>query len=431
MKPFKILSFLLLVFVTFGCRDKVDIDPRDDVGTDPETTQIEENPAIIIPPNYNDFKPPAAGQWFEDPAFGTRIKRLTDEQNINGWNSERAMFSADDKYFVIGKSNPNGSSTYIDAIGLFDGRTGDFLRDLPISGIDKSELRWSYDPQVLVYPKEKKLMAFNVETNEETVLKEFPEKLGKGKRNRLCGGDGNDFDDTGEWLLLNMGDTMFAYNIRTGEEGPKKDMSAYDWNYCTLSASGNYILANAESGQYLFTRNWESERRILPNNSHLDFGYLNGTEECLLSRIPKENDGQSWWLQNGLTAGSFIAVRLSDGKIFEILRTTRWFSPMVSAVAGSNKEYVCLAMRGHKLNPTQEWHPYFGELILIPLKTGEVKPIRLAHHRCRDVEGGIDFWNQPEQWINHAGDRLFFRSNMDNYLTEDAKHDLYMIELDL
>lgn len=430
MKPYKILSFLLLVFVTFGCGDNVDIDPKDDDGDiidivpDPDATQIEENPAIIIPPNYNDFKPPAAGQWFTDPAFGTQIKRLTDEQNIIGWNSERAMFSADDKYFVIGKSNPY-------KLGLFDGRTGDFIKDLPVSWKDNSEFRWSYDPQMLVYPRDNKLMAFNVETNEETVLKEFPETLGKGKKNRLCGGDGNDFDDTGEWLLLNMGDTMFAYNIRTGEEGPKKDMSAYDWNYCTISASGNYILANTEGGQYLFTRNWESERRILPNNSHLDFGYLNGTEECLVSRIPSENDGQSWWSEHGVGNGSFLAARLSDGKIFEILRSTRWFSPMVSAVAGSNKEYVSLAMRGHELDPTQEWHPYFGELILIPLKTGEIKPIRLAHHRCRNVEGGIDFWNQPEQWINHAGDRLFFRSNMDNYRTEDAKHDLYMIELDL
>lgn len=421
----KILYFLFFTIIAIGCNGKVDVDPeKDPKEEDNEVTVIEQNPAIIIPPNYEGFKPPAAGEWFTDPAFGTPIKRLTDEQNILGWNSERAMFSADDKYFAIAKSNPY-------KLGLFDGRTGDFIKDLPVSWKDNSEFRWSYDPQMLVYPKGNRLMAYNVETDEETILKEFPETLGKGTKNRLCGGDGNDFDDSGEWLLLNMGDIMFAYNIRTGEEGPKKDMSAYDWNYCTLSASGNYILANAESGQYLFTRDWESERRILPNNSHLDFGYLNGTEECLVSRIPEWNDGKLWWFEHGVGNGSFLAARLSDGKIFELLRTTKWFSPMVSGVAGSNKQYVCLAMRGHKLNPTEEWHPYFGELILIPLKTGEVKPIRLAHHRCRDVEGGIDFWNQPEQWINHAGDRLFFRSNMDNFLNEDAKHDLYMIELDL
>jgi hypothetical protein len=43
-------------------------------------------------------------------------------------------------------------------------------------------------------------------------------------------------------------------------------------------------------------------------------------------------------------------------------------------------------------------------------------------------KGGKSFANQPEAWINHADDRLFFRSNMGNY-TANGKHDLYMIEL--
>ena len=38
---------------------------------------------------------------------------------------------------------------------------------------------------------------------------------------------------------------------------------------------------------------------------------------------------------------------------------------------------------------------------------------RLLHHRCRLSEDEPHiFGDQPEMWINHAGDRLFFRSNM-------------------
>jgi hypothetical protein len=362
--------------------------------------------ATVPPPQYETFQPPTAGEWFTDPLFNTPIKRLTDEQNIYGWNGERAMFSADDQYFVIAVNNPPKT------LRLFDGRTGDMIRDLSLSLADTSIVRWCYDPQMLVYAEGNKLKSYNVITDLETILAEFPEPIGDST-GRLCGGDGNDFDDAGEWLLLNMGDRMFAYNVRTGETGPEKDTSGFDVDYFTMSPSGQYIVGNSTGGKFLWNRDWTNERQLLAKNRHMDMGYLNGTDECLVSRV----DG-----------GSFLAVRFSDGVQFEILRTDRWFSPMISAVGGSNRQHVYLAMRSHGLDPSVEWYRYFGELVQVPLVTGSAQVRRLAHHRCRVPEGGNSFANQPEAWINHAGDRLFFRSNMDNY-TADGKHDLYMIEI--
>jgi hypothetical protein len=364
--------------------------------------------ATLPPPQYTSFEPPAAGEWFTDPIFGTPIKRLTDEQNIYGFNGERSMFSVDDQYFVVAVDPP-------ERLRLFDGRTGEVIRDLPLSLPNRTIVRWSYDPQMLVYASGNKLMGFNVVTDASTTLATFSEPIGDAD-GRLCGGDGNDFDDAGEWLLLNKGDRMFAYNIRTGETGPEKDMSGYAIDYCTISASGDYIVGNTrDQGTLLWQRDWTFVRQLLPGNQHMDIAYLDGTDECVVSRI---------------TGGGILAVRFSDGAVFTVLESDSWLHLQFSAVGGSNRQHINLAIESRGLDPTNGWYRYFGELVQVPLvSTGTGTSRRLAHHRARPTDGSTHlFHDQPEAWLNHAGDRLFFRSNMDNY-AERGKHDLYMIEL--
>ncbi|WP_445749895.1 MULTISPECIES: hypothetical protein [Bacteroidota] len=56
----------------------------------------------LIPLEYGTFSPPAVvGESYNDPVFSTSIKRLTNSQSVFGFNGERAIFSADDKYFVV------------------------------------------------------------------------------------------------------------------------------------------------------------------------------------------------------------------------------------------------------------------------------------------------------------------------------------------
>jgi len=194
----------------------------------------------IPPPNYEAFNPPAVGESYNDPAFSTSIKRLTDSHGVIGHNGERAMFSSDDQYFVVAV---NQTSRPRKRIHLFDGRTGDLIRILPnFVPDDRTIVRWGYDPEVLVYAEGNNLKGFNVVTDATSTLGTFSEPIGDAT-GKLCGGDGNDFDDSGEWLLLNKGtldanglpSKMFVYNIRTGETGPEKDMSSYLIDYCSVS----------------------------------------------------------------------------------------------------------------------------------------------------------------------------------------------------
>lgn len=389
----------------------------------------------IKPTDYESFKPPAADEWFTDPAFGTQIKRLTNTQSVFGFNGERSMFSSDDQYFVIAVDLPTPKRLH-----LFDGRTGDLIRILPDFVSDRTTVRWWYDEvnekQLLVYAEENRLMGFNVENDGISTLATFDEVIGDAT-GKLCGGDGNDFDDSGEWLMLNKGtldanglpSKMFAYNISTGETGPVKDMTSYLLDYCTISPGGGYIVgtsfdpAGSKPGvgkKWIWNRDWTNEREITNSdgsrigNAHLDLAYLDGIDECLVTKL----------------SGGIWAIRFSDLEHFKILDASDLSVIMYSAVGGSNRNHIYIAVESKGLDPDVEWSPYLGELLQIPLvSTGSGTVRRLTHHRARTHDNSFHFFaDQPEPWINHTGDRLFFRSNMDNY-SEKGKNDLYMMEL--
>ena len=146
----------------------------------------------------------------------------------------------------------------------------------------------------------------------------------------------------------------------------------------------------------------------------MDLAYLDATDECLVTKL----------------SGGIWAIRFSDLEHFKILDASGLGIIMYSAVGGSSRNHIYLAVESKGLDSNVEWGPYFGELLQVPLvTTGTGTVRRLAHHRARTNNGDFhSFADQPEPWVNHAGDRLFFSSNMDNY-TEPGKNDLYMMEL--
>src|SRR5438874_7388086 len=42
--------------------------------------------SLYVPPNWNDFTPPAVGQSYVDPVFGCTVKRLTDGSQESLWD---------------------------------------------------------------------------------------------------------------------------------------------------------------------------------------------------------------------------------------------------------------------------------------------------------------------------------------------------------
>jgi len=395
---------------------------------------------VLAPPDYETFRPPAAGNTFRCPVFGTEILVLTDDHSIIGFNGERSNFSQDDNLFFVGAKPPGGSKE----TRLYDGRTGAFIKALPIPGSDN--LRWSYHPKTLVELRANQLIGHDVVTGKERVIKEFREPLGNGK-GRVCGGDGHDFDDKGEWILLEFGagfKRLFAYNIRTGRKGrefalPQSERHRVD--YATISPSGQYVVANGGlhgpkkwTGAGLYRRDGRFLRH-LGAGGHCEFGYLNGTGESCIMKAGKGRD--EWRKKWDVDVRERYAVQFSDGKVVSLSLPGSIFA-QYSAVGGSNRRYLYLATESDGMLPNKGWNRYHGEIIEIPLD-GSKKVRRLLHHRARPDESkrkwkwGHHTWeDQPELWVNHAGDRLFFRSNMclkKGTTGQRYGHDLFMIKI--
>jgi len=255
---------------------------------------------ILTPPDFWSFRPPPVGQTFDCPVFGTEIHVLSAHHSVVGWNGERAHFSPDDRYFVVGVQ-AGGAHTW-----LYDGRTGAFIKSLPISNSDS--VRWGYHPKILFYFTGRQVRGYNVETDADTLVHQFAEPIA------LCGGDGNDFDDNGEWILLNFGLSkglrLFAFNVRTGETRQEWDVLApeADIDYATVTPSGGYVavlgrgslasLANPYSGTGVYDLDGNFIRQIAPFHGHTDFGYLNGTNECIITKGWGETAGTSMWPMN-------------------------------------------------------------------------------------------------------------------------------------
>lgn len=375
--------------------------------------------AILPPPDYDTFAPPSKGEAYVDPVFGTRIVRLTGDHEICGWNGERAMFSPDDRYFAI-PVRAEGA-----VVRLLDGRTGAFIRDIALDIPDSSVIRWGFEPAMLVYPSSNTLVALDVETDATRVLHTFDAPIGD-ERGRLCGGDGNDCDDKGEWLLINIGDELFAHNLRTGESGPRH-RAPPRMDFATISASGDYIITlSYEKGTELWTRSWKYVRQLFPTSVHMEAGYLRGDEECIVGKIAKP--GRALWEKWGVGGPDILAVRFSDGHVFRLLEGTEWYPYQMTGVGGSNRRAVYAMIGTHAKAPEEQWERYWGEIVEIRLDEFP-RVRRLAHHRCRPTGGKENWADQPEPWINHAGDRLFFRSNMACRGLK-GHHDLYMIEFE-
>ncbi|MBN1671742.1 MAG: hypothetical protein JXR37_11945 [Kiritimatiellae bacterium] len=407
----------------------------DDAPAAPDYAKNQYSHELLTPPDYETFRPPPAGETFKCPVFGTEIRVLSDHHGVVGWNGERSHFSIDDKYFVVGVKPGRGKDS---EVWLYDGRTGAFIKSIPIAGFDNT--RWGYDPKVLFHFKDRQVRGYNVETGEDTLVREFDEPV------RLCGGDGNDFDDKGEWILLNCGKKaglrMFPFNVRTGQAKREWDSLApkADVDYATVTPSGKYVavlgrgrnasLENPHSGTGIYDLDGRFIRQLAPFHSHVDFGYVNGTDECIIMK--GYGPGYPAWCKpRGLGLRDMLAISFATGKTTKLTDGGSNYI-QTAAVGGSNRRYLYLAYEAGNHNPERKWDKYLGEIVEIPLD-GSLRVRRLLHHRARSSVNRTHTWaDQPELWINHAGDRLFFRSNMalmQGATQEKYGHDLFMIKI--
>lgn len=414
--------------------------------------------AVIIPPDYDTFvPPPEIGGSYVDPAFGTKVFRMTNSTRFNdnvigGYfsNSEICYFNKDGSYFIASENDIVNGDT-VQVTFLYNGITGARLKLLGGGSIRPYWIRWaladkykkngtyiSFDPLYHFYKYEgNEVRLYDVRDMENyVVLHKFNEYNEIGP----AGGEGDISDDGRYWVLDGDEKEMFAYDLiddikypvstfDVGSMGSKGSDVGID--YACISPRGNYIVVawgtDPGVGRYrgieVYDKNWNFQRQIYPGIIHWEVGVDAFGEEVVYTAGTKRYP--EFAELDGINTGDFISIRLRDGKIRLLKRVDIWSPFSISACNSVNDHrYVYISLSGRRSDDPEElWAPFWGEIIEVPTDgSGEVR--RLLHHRSRPIEGKSEKFFQPDAVVNRQGTKIVFRST---YNTHYA--DLFMFDV--
>jgi hypothetical protein len=414
--------------------------PADDPGPSPGPTP----PATTLPPPpptaslceglVRDLSPrplgalgrPAQGAAVTDPAFGTRIRRITAVPASEGENAViKPMYStvqawnADESRLILWHRNRGHE--------LYDGRTYQFIRALRlVSPTDIEQVLWDpVDPDVLYYPSNynatPNLMRYRVSTDASDVLKRF------------------DICPTGDWgRLLSLGsDPMY---LSWGPSSRLVGLSCGEQKFI-YDIAGDRVLGRTSVATSIAPQPGASGRTVWFFDGRVydpDFRILRTiplrsvAEHSSLGRSASGHDTYNAVVfdpppggSESADVGTLVSFDLETGerKVVIGFATGYGYPPStthISAIAHRRPGWVAVSVvgdpRGRRLLDS--------ELVLANVDTGTV--CRVAHHRSWAGEGGRwGYWAEPHVVISPTGTRLLFGSDWGNGATVDA----YVVEL--
>ncbi|MBN1482216.1 hypothetical protein EH223_08160 [candidate division KSB1 bacterium] len=410
--------------------------------------------AVIKPQALNSFNPPGgAGSLYTDPAFGTIVRRITDNTGFNRFvlggylgNSEICYFNSDGSYFLAADNDK--SSGRITAC-LFNGHTGEPIR--AIGHFEPYYIRWAladrYKRNGTHVRFETGTHFYKYDTNELqlwdvnapgtfVVIRRFSEyeKIGP------AGGEGDISHDGRYWVLDGDATEMFVYDLiddikypvstfDVGSLGSKGSNVGVD--YAAISPRGNYIILSwgtepgagkRYAGIELYDLNWNFIRQLHPSIVHWESGIDAFGDQVLYTVVT--HDCPEVFESCGAVPGDIVSVRLADGFQRLLKRIPLWAHMTISACNSvTNGAYIYLSYQNRSDDPNKLWSPFWDEVIEVPTD-GSQEVRRLVHHRSHYVPGQSAKYYQPDAMVNRQGTKLIYRSTYNTGIG-----DLYMIDI--
>ena len=354
-----------------------------------------------------------------DPAFGTRIVRITDVSPSEGEGavvkpvySTTQAWNADESLLLLWHRGAG--------FELYDGHTYAFRGRMDLeSPTDLEQVYWDpVDPDVLYYPSnykaEPRFMRYRVSQGSSELVRHFggpPTDCPSGWDYPLStGADPQDMSWGPERVIgLRCGPTKFLYSIPTNEVLG----IFHDQSHTAPAATFDGSLAY-HNGRVL-------DRELKPART-LDVA--NPYEHSCLGRSASgpvlgavDFDGSP--------AGSLIVHDLTTGRKRPIIsQATGWpYPPSGTHVSGLVRNgppgWFAVSVVG---DPTDSCL-LCQELLLANVDTGTV--CRVAHHRSWSHSGHWDYWAEPHVGISPSGTRLVFASDWGGGTTVDT----FVVEL--
>lgn len=412
----------------------------------------------IIPPDYFTFNPPEpVGSSFIDPAFGTRIQRMTNNTVFNqhvlgGYftNSEICYFNIDGSYFLAQEDILIDGGPKLMCF-IYSGITGARIKMLPDPKLSPYMIRWAltnkykkdgtyvfFDPIYSFYAYYgNEIRLYDIRDPEKyQVLHRFAEYNEIGP----AGGEGDLSDDGRYWVLDGNAKQMFAYDL---VDDIKKPVSTFPLgalgskgsdvgvDYAAVSPRGRFIVVSwgTDPGQdryrgiEVYDLDWNFQRQIFPGIIHWELGIDAFGDEVVYAAACSQFD--ELFDAYGVKPGDFISIRLTDGHIRLLKKMPIWAHFVMSACNSVSRGpviYVSISA-SRSSDPYQLWAPYWGEVIEIPTDgSGVVR--RLTHHRSKAVPNVNDKYWTADINVNRQGTKMVFRSVFNNEIG-----DLYMFDI--
>ena len=416
---------------------------------------------IIRPVNYNTFNPPEkAGATYVDPAFGTKITRMTNTSRFNTFvlggyfsNSEICFFNKDGSYFLAAE-NENFDGENLIGTYLYNGHTGERIKLLGQYGTELRPywIRWAladrytkngryitFDPNTHFYKYESnEIRLYNVRDLENyQVVRKFDEY----RKVDIAGGEGDLSHDGRYWVLDGDGKEMFVYDLIDDIKHPTSTFdlgslgskgAGVGVDYAAISPKGQYVVVSwgtepgigkRRAGIEVYDKRWRFIRQVHPSIVHWTAGVDAFGDEVLYSIVT--HDYPQFFSQCGAKPGDLVSVRLSDGHQ-RLLKSIPSWAHMAFTACNSvtNGDYIYASYHARSEEPEKVWAPFWDEIIEIPTN-GSQKVRRFLHHRSHYVPGKSMKYYQPDAVINRQGTKIVYRSTYNH-----GVGDLYMFDVE-
>jgi uncharacterized repeat protein (TIGR02543 family) len=376
------------------------------------------------------FDKPGLLESYIDPAFGTKVRRITDVNvaggvikpvynNIQAWN-------ADESRMVLYQSRASTASGHY----LYDGKTYSKIKRLNISATDMEDVFWDFeDPRYLYYAQSRQLRRINVETDEIIAIHDFSD---------ICSGHlwfGGDVQtpswDNNVWGLRCDRESIFTYNATTDQVSGYLEAADTTLSMAlapNVSPSGQFFYQNGsvfDAGLNLlhsFDLRQGAEHSTLGVTHDAQDAYI----QVAFGPSPNGCNGDS---RNGV--GAAVLHNFSDGSCRVLMgESNGWGYPPsathLSAVSHKNPGWVALSSVGARFNSPDSGLPtLWQEIYLTNTDPDNQQTCRIAHHRSWGKSGSVGYMAEPHVTLSPSGTRLLFGSDWDN----SGSVDTYIIEL--
>ncbi len=379
---------------------------------------------------------PPPRQAFVDPVFGTCLVRVTDRtQDLSPDDNSPGMVN---EYARVQSFNADGSRLLIYGTDgtwyLYDARTLQPLRQLRLG----DEPRWdAADPDRLYFIDESRLMAYDVATGREDLVRDFSDDLpDKDVAMVWTRHEGSPSRDRRYWALMaedrDWVPTAFLIYDRQADQVVVRDVRGLpgiedDVDHVTMSPLGTYFLASFDRscpegrlgddlhpcGLMVYDRDLAEGRSLLRIVGHYDPALTADEREVIVYQDIDSDHISMLDLKSGAVTPLWAIDFTHTGLGFHF-----------SGLAYDRPGWAVIST--HDNDPaTYTWLD--DQVFLVELKAGG-RVVRLAHtHSLVADEEELDYWAEPHASTNPDLTRILFGSNWGR--TGSGQVDVYMIEL--